>query len=334
MSEIWVLWPLIFTSIAGPLSKGDNAHVADSNSEMLKLSKNITKRESCNEGLYREHEFCCQPCPPGKRKNDDCKIDGGEPECVLCAEGEEYTDKNHHSYNCRRCRVCDGEHGLEVEENCTRTQNTKCRCKPNFFCNVSLCEHCNPCTTCEHGIIEKCTPTSNTKCREVFQSTGSRSNLHILWATLILIPISALIYREVKRRRRNRKNGHQKSIASNTEMMPVNFTDIDLGKHIISIAEQMKITEVKEFVRKNGMEETKIDEIKHDNPQDTAEQKVQLLRNWYQSHGKKDAYCTLIKSLRKAKLHALAEKIQDIVQKDITSEHENADLQNENESLA
>lgn len=138
----------------------------------------------------------------------------------------------------------------------------------------------------------------------------------------------------VKRRRRNRKNGHQKSIASNTEMMPLNFTDIDLGKHIISIAEQMKITEVKEFVRKNGMEETKIDEIKHDNPQDTAEQKVQLLRNWYQGHGKKDAYCTLIKSLRKAKLHALAEKIQDIVQKDITSEHENADLQNENESLA
>ena len=112
------------------------------------------------------------------------------------------------------------------------------------------------------------------------------------------------------------------------------FSDVDLGKHIISIAEQMKITEVKEFVRKNGMEETKIDEIKHDNPQDTAEQKVQLLRNWYQSHGKKDAYCTLIKSLRKAKLHALAEKIQDIVQKDITSEHENANLQNENESLA
>ncbi|XP_067566176.1 tumor necrosis factor receptor superfamily member 6 isoform X4 [Pseudorca crassidens] len=305
MSEIWVLWPLIFTSIAGPLSKGDNSHVADSNSEMLKLSKNITKRESCGEGLYREHEFCCQPCPPGKRKSDDCKIDGGEPECVLCAEGVEYTDKNHHSFNCRRCRVCDGEHGLEVEKNCTRTQNTKCRCKPNFFCNVSLCEHCNPCTTCEHGIIEKCTPTSNTKCRE-----------------------------EVKRRRRNRKNGHQKSIASNTVKTILYFSDIDLGKHIISIAEQMKITEVKEFVRKNGMEETKIDEIKHDNPQDTAEQKVQLLRNWYQSHGKKDAYCTLIKSLRKAKLHALAEKIQDIVQKDIASEHENADLQNENESLA
>lgn len=49
----------------------------------------------------------------------------------------------------------------------------------------------------------------------------------------------------------------------------------------------MKITEVKEFVRKNGMEEAKIDDIMHDNLHETAEQKVQLLRKWYQSHGKK-----------------------------------------------
>ncbi|XP_057592428.1 tumor necrosis factor receptor superfamily member 6 isoform X2 [Hippopotamus amphibius kiboko] len=304
MSEIWVLLPLIFTFIAGPLSAGGNVHMADSDSELLKLTKNITNTKSCDEGMHREHEFCCQPCSPGERKKEDCDINGGAPKCELCSEGEEYTDTNHHSYKCRRCGVCDGEHGLEVEKTCTRKQNTKCRCKPNFFCNVSLCEHCNPCTTCEHGIIEKCTPTSNTKCRE-----------------------------EVKRRHRSKKMGHQKSTASDTEIMTVNFSDIDLGKHIISIAEQMKITEVKEFVRKNGMEETKIDEIKHDNPQDTAEQKVQLLRNWYQSHGKKDAYGTLIKSLRRAKLHALAERIQDIVQKDITNERENANLHNENESL-
>lgn len=75
--------------------------------------------------------------------------------------------------------------------------------------------------------------------------------------------------------------------------------DVDLGKYITRIAEQMKITEVKDFVRKNGIEETKIDEIMHDNPKDTAEQKVQLLRNWYLYHGKKDAYCTLIQGLRK-----------------------------------
>lgn len=114
-------------------------------------------------------------------------------------------------------------------------------------------------------------------------------------------------------------------------MAPVNLPDIDLSKYITNIAEQMTITEVREFVRKNGINEAKIDEIKNDNLQDTAEQKVQLLRNWYQLHGKKDAYDTLIKSLKRANLQVLAEKIQDIVQKDI-SEHENTNFRNENES--
>lgn len=105
------------------------------------------------------------------------------------------------------------------------------------------------------------------------------------------------------------------------------FSDIDLSKYIISIAENMTINQVREFVRKNGINEARIDEIKNDNLQDTAEQKVQLLRNWYQFHGKKDAYNTLIKSLKKA----IAEKIQDIIQKDIVSDHENSSCQNENE---
>uniref|UniRef100_A0A452EFU5 Tumor necrosis factor receptor superfamily member 6 n=1 Tax=Capra hircus TaxID=9925 RepID=A0A452EFU5_CAPHI len=289
----------IFISVSGPLSKGENAHMAGVNSEGLRLNKNITEASSCQEGLYREHLFCCQPCPPGKRKNGECKRDGDMPECVLCSEGNEYTDKSHHSDKCIRCSVCDEEHGLEVEHNCTRTRNTKCRCKSNFFCNSSPCEHCNPCTTCEHGIIEKCTPTSNAKCKVV------------------------------RSRRRNEKNGNCVSAASNDVSTVLYFLDVDLGKYIPSIAELMRITEVKEFVRKNGMEEAKIDDIMHDNLHETAEQKVQLLRKWYQSHGKKNAYCTLTKNLPKA----LAEKICDILMKDITNERENANLQNESENL-
>lgn len=55
----------IFISVSGPLSKGENAHMAGVNSEGLRLNKNITEASSCQEGLYREHLFCCQPCPPG-----------------------------------------------------------------------------------------------------------------------------------------------------------------------------------------------------------------------------------------------------------------------------
>ncbi|XP_020751487.2 tumor necrosis factor receptor superfamily member 6 isoform X2 [Odocoileus virginianus] len=312
MSGIWVLLSLIFISVAGPLSKGEKAHVAGIDSEALKLTKNITEVSSCPEGLHRE------------RKTSDCKHDGGKPECVFCIEGKEYTDTRHHSDKCIRCSTCDEEHGLEVEQNCTRTQNTKCRCKSNFFCNSSPCEHCNPCTTCEHGIIEKCSPTSNTKCK------GSRSHSNSLWALLILlIPIILIIYKVVKSQHGKKKKGYHNSEASNDEGRQLNLTDVDLGKYIPSIAELMKITQVKEFVRKNGIEEAKIDDIMHDNLHETAEQKVQLLRSWYQSHGKKNAYCTLTKNLPKA----LAEKICDIVTKDITNERENANLQNENENL-
>lgn len=110
------------------------------------------------------------------------------------------------------------------------------------------------------------------------------------------------------------------------------FSDIDLTDYISTIAEQMTISEVRDFVRKNGLKEAKIDEIKNDNLQNTAEQKVQLLRNWYQVHGKKDAFATLITGLKKIKLCAHADKIQDMILKDITSKCENANITNENES--
>nr|3THM_F Chain F, Tumor necrosis factor receptor superfamily member 6 [Homo sapiens]3TJE_F Chain F, Tumor necrosis factor receptor superfamily member 6 [Homo sapiens] len=153
-------------------SKSVNAQVTDINSKGLELRKTVTTVETQNlEGLHHDGQFCHKPCPPGERKARDCTVNGDEPDCVPCQEGKEYTDKAHFSSKCRRCRLCDEGHGLEVEINCTRTQNTKCRCKPNFFCNSTVCEHCDPCTKCEHGIIKECTLTSNTKCKE----EGSRS---------------------------------------------------------------------------------------------------------------------------------------------------------------
>lgn len=110
------------------------------------------------------------------------------------------------------------------------------------------------------------------------------------------------------------------------------FSDVDLTDYISTIAELMTISEVRDFVRKNGLKEAKIDEIKNDNLQNTAEQKVQLLRNWYQVHGKKDAFATLITGLRKIQLCTHADKILDIVQKDIASKHENTNFTNKNES--
>ncbi|EHB12409.1 Tumor necrosis factor receptor superfamily member 6 [Heterocephalus glaber] len=217
---------MVFTFIAGPLSKTVNARVTDINSKGLELRNKVIKREAqCSEGLYRAGQFCCQPCPPGKRKAADCKFDEGEPECVFCKEGEEYTDKEHYSPKCRRCSFCDGGH----------------------------------------------------------------------------------------------------------ETVPLNVSDADFSKYIPRIAELMTINEIREFVRKNGVSEAKIDDIKNDSPQDTAEQKVQLLHSWYQVNGKKNACSTFIKSLEKAKLCAHSKQFQNIVQADMSNNHENSNFTSENE---
>lgn len=326
MPRIGVLLLLILGILAESSTKDDNAQVTNTYSELLKSSKNITKRESgCPEGQQRQGSFCCLPCLPGERKKDDCKADGDKLVCEPCPEGKEYTDKEHYSPKCRRCGICDGEHGLEVEKNCTKTQNAKCRCKPNYFCNTPPCEHCDPCRTCEHGIIEDCTPTNDTRCKE-----GSISHSHWAWL-LLLVPIAALIFWLVKRQRRNNNHSYEPT-PPDTEIPPVIAPDIDLTDYISTTAELMTISEVRDFVRKNGLKEAKIDEIKNDNLQNTAEQKVQLLRNWYQVHGKKDAFATLITGLRKIQLCTHADKIQDIVLKDITSKRENTNVTNENES--
>nr|XP_054098179.1 tumor necrosis factor receptor superfamily member 6 isoform X2 [Callithrix jacchus] len=310
----------------GLLSKSVNAQVTDINPKGLELRKTVTAVETQNlEDQYYVDQFCRKPCGPGEKKARECTVDGDEPDCVPCQEGREYTDKSHFSSKCRRCRLCDEGHGLEVEINCTRTQNTKCRCKPNFFCNSAVCEHCDPCTTCEHGIIKECTLTSNAKCQE----EGFRSDLLWLCLLFLILPVVWGVIRYIKHRRANQ--GHRESTTLNSETVPINLPDVDLSKYITVIAEHMTISQVRDFVRKNGVNEAKIDEIKNDNIKDTAEQKVQLLRNWYQLHGKKDAYDTLIKGLKKANLTALAEKIQNIIIKD--SESSNFTNQNENQSM-
>uniref|UniRef100_A0A8C5KFN3 Tumor necrosis factor receptor superfamily member 6 n=1 Tax=Jaculus jaculus TaxID=51337 RepID=A0A8C5KFN3_JACJA len=314
----------VLTIIAGSLPSVNAQNTgAGSTSEELGLKVTGPEAEAqCSDGLYRVGQFCCKPCQPGRLDSEhlhlDCPVNGGKAICKLCREGEEYTDRENYSAKCRRCGSCDGGHGLEVETSCTRTQNTKCRCKPNFYCNASVCEHCEPCTTCEYGIVEQCTPTSNTKCK-------TESN------DLFLVLLNFLSHID---RQREIDKERERHWTSNYSEIIFCFSDVDLNKYIISIAEEMTINQATEFVRKNGISEAKIDEIKNDNFKNTAEQKVQLLRNWYQSHGKKDAYNTLIKGLRRACLYVLADKIQELVQRDTENSTSNLISENERQSLA
>ncbi|XP_005385915.1 PREDICTED: tumor necrosis factor receptor superfamily member 6 isoform X2 [Chinchilla lanigera] len=328
MPRTRVLLLAVFTFIAGPSPQTVSARVTDTDSEGFELRNAVTNAETqCSAGLHRGGQFCCQPCPPGKRKAADCTSDEGEPVCVLCKEGEEYTDKEHYSPKCRRCAFCDAGLGLEVERNCTRTQDTKCRCKANFYCSSSVCEHCEPCITCEHGIIEKCTPTNNTRCKE--ESFDWR------WLFMLMLPILLVLGLYIFRKC-YRKNNFYQSSPPETETVPLNFSEADFSEYIPKIAELMMLNDVRKFVRKNGVPEAKIDDIKNESLQDVAEQKIQLLRSWYQVNGKKNACHTFITSLKAAKLAAYAQKVEDIIREDMRRNHENSNFtsDNENQSLA
>ncbi|XP_047281136.1 tumor necrosis factor receptor superfamily member 6 isoform X6 [Homo sapiens] len=107
---------VVLTSVARLSSKSVNAQVTDINSKGLELRKTVTTVETQNlEGLHHDGQFCHKPCPPGERKARDCTVNGDEPDCVPCQEGKEYTDKAHFSSKCRRCRLCDEGHDVNME---------------------------------------------------------------------------------------------------------------------------------------------------------------------------------------------------------------------------
>ncbi|GAB5578313.1 tumor necrosis factor receptor superfamily member 6 precursor [Prionailurus iriomotensis] len=288
MKGPWAVRWLILTSVAGSLFRGDSAQVTDVNSKVLKLSKNATEGEpGCREGLHRGSKFCCLPCPPEAHEKLPTVKKMGVDRPV-------YPVKKGRTTQTGAIFLPDAEDVEFVMESMA-----------HFIVRIQY-------RGCLGGsVIKYLTSTQVMISRFVSVNMESLRIAHQ--------PATPNVNKGVLKKYRNTKNGRRESTVSITESMPMNFADIDLSKYISSIAEQMKITQVREFVRKNGINEAKIDEIKNDNLQDTAEQKVQLLRNWYQLHGRKGAYYALVKGLRKANLCALAEKIEDMVQKDSAS---------------
>lgn len=97
------------------------------------------------------------------------------------------------------------------------------------------------------------------------------------------------------------------------------FLDIDLSSHIAAIVEEMTLQDVKTFVRYHLVSESVIDQHIRDYCNDTSEQKIKLFQTWYQRHGLKGAYGTLITSLRKLKMRTAADKIEQKLKAAVSS---------------
>ncbi|KAM9610496.1 tumor necrosis factor receptor superfamily member 6 isoform 1-T1 [Morphnus guianensis] len=257
----------------------------------------IAKRGiKCNLDEYNLGVQCCKKCERGFVKNTSCPTDISK-HCVPCKNGKEYIDHVNDLDKCLRCYSCDSIFGLEVAKNCTPAQNTECTCAKDYFCTSSVpCRHCDPCTICESGVIEKqCTSTSDTVCgtkdRRKQKGHTSKENLGEV------VPKAEASY----------------------ENVPLIYTDVDLSSHVAGIVEEMTLQEVKTFVRNHKVPEPVIDQTVRDYFSDTSEQKIKLFQVWYQRHGMKGAYGTLISSLRDFKMCTAADKIEEKLKAAVSS---------------
>nr|XP_047924970.1 tumor necrosis factor receptor superfamily member 6 [Anser cygnoides] len=281
----------------------------------------IAKREiKCTEDEFNLNGQCCKKCKPGHVKNTDCPTNTGE-HCESCKPGE-YMDHVNNESKCKRCASCDSEFGFQVAKACTKERNTECICAENYFCSSVPCTtHCEQCNTCENVPVEReCTPTSDTVCREKGMPPWGIAAVVIL--VIVFLGSGALSLLFCKRKRKSLTCQQNPGETLPEIIIPLVCTDVDLSSHIPIIAEEMTLPQVKKFVRYRQIPDPVIDQVLQDNVNDTSEQKIKLLQAWYQSHGIKGAYGTLLSSLRTLKMCAVADKIEEKLKAVVSSNQE------------
>ncbi|XP_075573818.1 tumor necrosis factor receptor superfamily member 6 [Pelecanus crispus] len=307
--------------------KNDTEAIIHTAYNKLITRRTLAKRElKCNQDEYTLGVKCCKKCARGFVKNIECPTDIRK-HCAPCENGKEYMESINDLDKCLRCRSCDSVFGLVVAKNCTPAKDTECICAKNHFCKSSPCVHCYLCTICEGGLIEKqCTPTSDTVCR----TEAETGNPQWAIALYVLLPLALLLTAGLgarwcyKRRQKgltskeNLGEAVSKSEVS-YENVPLIYIDVDLSSHVAGIVEEMTLQEVKTFVRNHKVPEPIIDQTVRDYVSDTSEQKIKLFQVWYQRHGIKGAYATLISSLREFKMCTAADKIEEKLKAAVSS---------------
>ncbi|NXS01389.1 TNR6 factor, partial [Oxylabes madagascariensis] len=226
-------------------------------------------------------------------KNVTCPTDVIK-HCVPCEKGKEFMNHSNDLDKCQRCKLCDRQFGMSVVKNCTPEEDTRCACAKNYFCSSVGCVNC-------------------------IQLIHNRKKYKLQDC----ITAEDLSYFRTSPNAILRKNGYVRvRYKCQVHSFPFTLLDTDLSSHVPGIVAEMTLAEVKKFVRHHRVSEPSIDQSIQDCPGDTSEQKIRLFRVWYQSHGMKGAYGTLISSLRELKMCAAADKIEEKLKAAISSSQE------------
>ncbi|XP_075469002.1 tumor necrosis factor receptor superfamily member 6 isoform X2 [Ascaphus truei] len=255
----------------------------------------------------------------GQFKKSDCEAPKGKPNCVNCMAGEEYMDHPNGVSKCLKCTTCESGKGEEQSSRCLATQDTKCKCMENYYCNETTaessdhCRHCEQCAVCPHGVAEKCTSIKDTVC----QGYRNRWGLIAIPAFFIAVVICSIMYCTSQSNRRtipseNRNDVSPLVLPGLQYNVSPGLEDIDLEPHMQDIVERLKIEHLLYCTRKQRVSEARIEAIKADNP-NHHEQKYALLQCWYDGHGRNGAFQELIKRLKEKGWQRDAEAIIKLV---------------------
>ncbi|XP_075072508.1 tumor necrosis factor receptor superfamily member 6 isoform X2 [Mixophyes fleayi] len=277
-------------------------HVKKKAELFLRLLKRQT---NCPNDEYLRQPYCCKNCGEGTHVQSHCTTEHGNSQCKPCDDGVDYMDKRN-------------GYGLDVLDECTVTQNTKCKCREAFFCkeiktsDSEECTDCQHCTQCNSGIAEPCTAVKDTVCKS--------TRYHWLWAiplagfAIALIITLCILYRRNMESRELMHSQESNGLINTQPSIDPDLPDIDLSPHLCSIAEELHIETVLKCVRKMHLKEQMIENVLHDYESKGAnEQKYQLLRSWYESCGCAGAYKLLITTLRSNNNHQSAQKVKQLV---------------------
>uniref|UniRef100_A0A8B9NIK6 Tumor necrosis factor receptor superfamily member 6 n=1 Tax=Accipiter nisus TaxID=211598 RepID=A0A8B9NIK6_9AVES len=245
---------------------------------------NVVTDGFCPKGVANLNS-CFSVCT-GFVKNTSCPTDVSK-HCVPCKNGKEYTDHVNDLDKCLRCYSCDSVFGLEVAKNCTPAQNTECTCAKDYFCNSSVPFYA---FILKYEIF-------NIVCSHTFFQTFIKREANPI---IIFVHVFCRC-----------KSGVIEKQCTSTSDTVCGMKDVDLSSHVAGIVEEMTLQEVKTFVRNHKVPEPVIDQTVRDYFSDTSEQKIKLFQVWYQRHGIKGAYGTLINSLRDFKMCTAADKIEE-----------------------
>ncbi|XP_053365765.1 tumor necrosis factor receptor superfamily member 6 [Clarias gariepinus] len=265
------------------------------------------RRETCSYGIYSTKELVCCLCGKGEHLIKDCTENKTKPECIQCTP-KSYADHPNNDDECQFCKNCPDKFHMEVEQICTPTSNTVCRCKEGSYCNDGDdCIVCHEWTTCEFGIKVEGNRTHDRQCYEEAQGG---SLLAIILPIVIIVIAAVIVYFLWKKKMLCWREPPEPEIQDE----PMDLLDPDLLASLPKIAEILGLKVVRSVVRRQGkLSPTRIDEITDEYPQDARERTYQLLKAWYEAHGKNGAYKALRENLIGINEKRKADDVRDLI---------------------